>query len=51
MGLLPDIKGLYREDLMKLAERDVLEPNVDGVLLSHHEMMYIFLNIFQKTHS
>jgi len=35
MGLLPDIKGLYREDLMKLAERDVLEPNVDGVLLSH----------------
>jgi ribonuclease J len=35
MGLLPDIKGLYREDLMKLAERDVLEPNIDGVLLSH----------------
>src|ERR1700739_4904797 len=35
MGLLPDIKGLYREDLMKLAERDILEPTVDGVLLSH----------------
>ena len=35
MGLLPDIKGLYREDLLKLAERDVLEPNIDGVLLSH----------------
>jgi ribonuclease J len=35
MGLLPDIKGLYREDLMRLAERDLLEPNIDGVLLSH----------------
>lgn len=34
-AFLPDIKGPYRNDLMKLAERDVLEPNVDGVLLTH----------------
>ena len=35
MGLLPDIKGLYRDDLMKMAEREILEPDVDAVLLSH----------------
>jgi ribonuclease J len=35
MGLLPDIKGLYRDDLMKMAEREIVEPNVDAVLLSH----------------
>jgi ribonuclease J len=35
MGLLPDIKGLYRDDLMKMAEYEILEPNVDAVLLSH----------------
>lgn len=35
MGLLPDIKGLYRDDLMKLAEREICEPNIDAVLLTH----------------
>jgi len=35
MGLLPDIKGLYRDDLMKLAQREICEPNVDAVLLTH----------------
>jgi ribonuclease J len=35
MGLLPDIKGLYRDDLMKMAEREILEPEVDAVLLTH----------------
>ncbi len=35
MGLLPDIKGLYRDDLMKMAEREILEPEIDAVLLSH----------------
>ena len=35
MRLLPDIKGLYREDLMKMAEREIVEPEVDAVLLSH----------------
>jgi len=35
MGLLPDIKGLYRDDLMKMAEREILEPDIDAVLLSH----------------
>jgi ribonuclease J len=35
MGLLPDVKGLYRDDLMKIAEREILEPDVDAVLLTH----------------
>ena len=35
MGLLPNIKGLYRDDLMKMAEREILEPDVDAVLLTH----------------
>jgi ribonuclease J len=35
MELLPDIKGLYRDDLMKMAEREILEANVDAVLLTH----------------
>jgi glyoxylase-like metal-dependent hydrolase (beta-lactamase superfamily II) len=34
MGLLPDIGGVYRDDLMTMAGRTVLESNVDGVLLS-----------------
>jgi ribonuclease J len=33
MGLLSDIKGLYRDDLM--AEREISEPKVDAVLLTH----------------
>jgi ribonuclease J len=35
MGLLPDVKGLYRDDLIKMAECDILEPDIDAVLLSH----------------
>jgi ribonuclease J len=35
MGLLPEIKGLYRDDLMKMAEREIVEPDVDAVLLTH----------------
>jgi ribonuclease J len=35
MRLLPDIKGLYRDDLMRMAEREILELDVDAVLLSH----------------
>jgi len=35
MRLLPDIKGLYRDDLMKMAERHILEPDIDAVLLTH----------------
>jgi ribonuclease J len=27
MRLLPDIKGLYRDDLMKMAEREISEPD------------------------
>jgi ribonuclease J len=42
MGLLPDIKGLYRDDLMKMAEREIVEPDVDAVLLSHaHSQLQI----------
>jgi mRNA degradation ribonuclease J1/J2 len=35
MGLVPDIPGIYREDLMRLAGRKVEKPDIDGVLLSH----------------
>jgi len=35
MQLLPNIEGLYREDLMKMADRKILEPNIDAVLLTH----------------
>ena len=35
MGLVPDIVGIYRDDLMKLAGRKIEKPDVDGVLLSH----------------
>jgi ribonuclease J len=35
MGLLPDIGGVYRDDLMTMAGRTILESNIDGILLSH----------------
>src|SRR5574341_1325693 len=35
MGLLPDIEGVYRDDLMKMAGRKIVKPNVDAVLLTH----------------
>lgn len=35
MGLVPDIEGVYRDDLMNMAHRDLVEPDIDGVLLSH----------------
>jgi ribonuclease J len=35
MGFLPNIQGIYRDDLMKMAQRQVMEPNIDAVLLSH----------------
>ncbi|NIP61707.1 MAG: MBL fold metallo-hydrolase [Nitrosopumilaceae archaeon] len=35
MGLVPDIKGVYRDDLMAMAERKPQEPDIDAVLLTH----------------
>jgi ribonuclease J len=35
MGLLPNLEGIYRDDLMNMAGRKVLVPNVDAVLLTH----------------
>ena len=35
MGLVPDIKGAYRDDLMKMAGEKPQEPDIDAVLLSH----------------
>jgi len=35
MGLIPDIKGAYRNDLLTLAERKPEEPEIDAVLLTH----------------
>ena len=35
MGLLPDISGTYRDDLLVLANRKPEEPDIDAVLLTH----------------
>jgi len=35
MGLLPDIHGAYRDDLLVLAGRKSEEPDIDAVLLTH----------------
>jgi len=35
MGLLPDIKGVYRSDLLKMLGRKPQEPEIDAVLLTH----------------
>ena len=35
MGLVPDISGVYRDDLMKMAGRKPEKPEIDGVILSH----------------
>ena len=35
MGLIPDIPGVYRDDLMNMANREIADPNIDGVLLTH----------------
>lgn len=48
MGLIPNIKGIYRDDLLKNAGRKKEKPIVDGVLLSHahadHASYISFLN-------
>ncbi|KAF6243631.1 MBL fold metallo-hydrolase [Nitrosopumilus sp. b1] len=35
MGLVPDIPGIYRDDLMFKAGREIKEPEVGAVLVSH----------------
>jgi len=35
MGLVPDFKGVYRDDLMIMAGRKPQEPDIDAVLLTH----------------
>lgn len=35
MGLVPDIEGVYRDDLMERAGRPSREPDIDAVLLTH----------------
>jgi len=48
MGLLPDIKGVYRNDLLTLANRKPEEADIDAVLLTHahadHADYISFLN-------
>ncbi|MEX0656979.1 MAG: MBL fold metallo-hydrolase [Nitrosopumilaceae archaeon] len=34
-NLIPDIPGIYRDDLMKKAERKIVKPDIDAVLLTH----------------
>ncbi len=35
MGLIPNLKGVYRDDLMNMSYQEIVEPEIDGVLLSH----------------
>lgn len=35
MGLVPDIQGIYRDDLLEMAGRKAEPPDVDAVLVSH----------------
>jgi len=35
MGLVPDISGVYRDDLMKMAGKKIESPDIDAVLLTH----------------
>jgi len=35
MGLVPDIPGIYRDDLMFKAGREIKEPDVDAAIISH----------------
>lgn len=35
MGLVPDIEGIYRDDLMERAGKNIVEPDIDAVLLTH----------------
>jgi len=35
MGLIPDIEGIYRDDLIEFAGRKLVAPDIQGVLISH----------------
>jgi ribonuclease J len=35
MGLIPDVEGIYRDDLLEMADRKTVAPTVDAVLVSH----------------
>src|SRR3972149_8014347 len=35
MGLIPDIEGIYRDDLMEIMNRKLVAPDIDAVLLTH----------------
>lgn len=35
MGLIPDVEGIYRDDLLEMAGRKAGAPTVDAVLVSH----------------
>ena len=35
MGLIPRLDGIYRDDLMNMAGKELVPPKVDAVLLSH----------------
>lgn len=35
MGLVPNLEGLYRDDLMEMNNSKLVEPDIDAVLLTH----------------
>ena len=49
MGVIPDIEGIYREDLLEMAGRKALPPAVDAVLVSHAHADHVdYLSFLHK---
>lgn len=41
MGLIPNISGIYRDDLLEMAGKKPEKSDIDAVLLSHAHADYI----------
>jgi hypothetical protein len=38
-----ECSGIYRDDLMKVDLRDIMEPNIDAILLSHMRTLIMLI--------
>jgi ribonuclease J len=49
MGVIPDVEGIYREDLLEMAGRKATAPAVDAVLVSHAHADHVdYLSFLHK---